>query len=89
MIIMKKFFSFSILSAFLFIAITACGQQDKSKRPSPPAKVSANVGAATVSIDYSQPSLKGRTIGKDVEPRMDRFGERAPTKPLFLKPAKQ
>ena len=68
MIIMKKLFSFSILSAFLFFAISACGQQDKSKRPSPPAKVSEKVGATTVSIDYSQPSLKGRTIGKDVEP---------------------
>jgi hypothetical protein len=68
MIIMKKLFSFSILSAFLFFAISACGQQDKSKRPSPPAKVSEKVGATTVSIDYSQPALKGSTIGKDVEP---------------------
>lgn len=65
---MKKLFSFSVLTAFLFVAITACGQQDKSKRASPPAKVSETVGATKVSIDYSQPSLKGRTIGKDVEP---------------------
>ncbi len=41
----------------------------KSKRPSPPAKVTETVSSgATVTIDYSQPSLKGRTIGKDVEP---------------------
>ena len=64
---MKKLFSILAMSAFMFTAITACSQ-DKSKRPSPPAKVSEKVGAATVTIDYSQPSIKGRTIGKDVEP---------------------
>ena len=42
---------------------------DKSKRPSPPAVVKETLkNGTTVSIDYSQPSLKGRTIGKDVEP---------------------
>jgi hypothetical protein len=43
--------------------------QDKSKRPSPPAKVSeTNKNGVMISVDYSQPSLKGRTIGKDIEP---------------------
>ena len=52
-----------------FIALTACGQGDKSKRPSPPAKASGSTTSGTViSIDYSQPSVKGRTIGKDLEP---------------------
>ena len=52
-----------------FIAMTACGQGDKSKRPSPPAKASGTTaGGAMISIDYSQPSVKGRTIGKDLEP---------------------
>jgi len=64
---MKKLFSILAMSAFMFTAITACSQ-DKSKRPSPPAKVSEKVGATTVTIDYSQPSLKGRAIGKDVDP---------------------
>src|SRR5690242_94848 len=45
------------------------GQQDKSKRPSPPATATATTdNGVTITIDYSQPSLKGRTIGKDVEP---------------------
>jgi hypothetical protein len=51
------------------MSIVACSQEDKSKRPSPPASVKETIkNGATVSIDYSQPSLKGRTIGKDVEP---------------------
>lgn len=47
----------------------ACGQEDKSKRPSPPAKVSETTSnGVTITIDYSQPSVKGRTIGKDIAP---------------------
>jgi len=58
-----------LFSAVLFISLVACGQQDKSKRPSPPAKAEATLNNGTVvSIDYSQPSVKGRTIGKDLEP---------------------
>jgi len=58
-----------LFSAVLFISLVACGQQDKSKRPSPPAKAEATLNGGTlVSIDYSQPSVKGRTIGKDLEP---------------------
>jgi Protein of unknown function (DUF2911) len=42
---------------------------DKSKRPSPPAKVvETTKDGVTISIDYSQPSVKKRTIGKDLEP---------------------
>ena len=43
--------------------------EDKNKRPSPPAKVTQKINSgATITIDYSQPSVKGRTIGKDLEP---------------------
>jgi hypothetical protein len=49
--------------------LVACGQDDKSKRPSPPAQAKETLASgAVVSIDYSQPSVKGRTIGKDLEP---------------------
>jgi len=60
----------TILTSFLVVAaLAACGQQDKSKRPSPPATVKATLkSGANVSIDYSQPSVKGRTIGTDLEP---------------------
>lgn len=58
-----------ILSLSALITITACGQGDKSKRPSPPATVKVTLtSGATITIDYSQPSVKGRTIGKDLEP---------------------
>jgi len=53
----------------LFIVLTACSQEDKSKRPSPPDLVTVKLNSGTtVSINYSQPSVKGRTIGKDLEP---------------------
>lgn len=58
-----------LFSLLLLTTMIAYGQADKSQRPSPPAlaKETLNNGA-TVSIDYSQPSVKGRTIGTDIEP---------------------
>jgi len=58
-----------LFSAVLFLSLVACGQEDKSKRPSPPAVAKETIkSGAVISIDYSQPSVKGRTIGKDLEP---------------------
>lgn len=58
-----------LFSAVLFLSLVACGQADKSKRPSPPAIAKETIkSGAVISIDYSQPSVKGRTIGKDLEP---------------------
>jgi hypothetical protein len=58
-----------LLFVALIFASTVFAQQDKSKRPSPPASVKETLkNGAIISVDYSQPSLKGRTIGKDVEP---------------------
>jgi Protein of unknown function (DUF2911) len=34
----------------------------KSKRPSPPATATGKIGNATITIDYSSPSVKGRKI---------------------------
>lgn len=67
---MKASLSILALAAFSITSFSAAAQQkDKSKRPSPPATVSETLaGGATVTIDYSQPSVKGRTIGKDLEP---------------------
>jgi hypothetical protein len=63
--IMKK----SILAkmmALAFMTILFSGhllaQEDKSKRPSPPATATGKVNGATLTIDYSSPSVKGRTI---------------------------
>ncbi|MET0634614.1 MAG: DUF2911 domain-containing protein [Chitinophagaceae bacterium] len=60
--------------AMLFIMaattmFTACAQENKPVA-SPPATVSETISSgATVTIDYGQPSVKGRTIGKDLEPK--------------------
>ena len=69
---MKKIFTSVLLSILIIAGFNSCAQTDKSKRPSPPAKVTETISSGvTVSIDYSQPSLKGRTVGKDVEPKDD------------------
>ncbi|OZI09421.1 hypothetical protein BWI93_04040 [Siphonobacter sp. BAB-5385] len=39
--------------------------QDKSKRPSPPAQAMGKVNGKTITIDYSQPSVKGRDVWKE------------------------
>jgi hypothetical protein len=67
---MKKLFTMALFATALMAGIQACAQtEDKSKRPSPPATVTEKIkSGATISINYSQPSIKGRTIGKDVEP---------------------
>ena len=63
---MKKLF---LLSAIGFISLGIMAQTDKSKRPSPPAKVAETTSSGVnISIDYSQPSVKGREIGKEIAP---------------------
>jgi len=70
---MKYIFSFALLTFCLLSASAINAQQDKSKRPSPPAKISEKIASgATISIDYSQPSLKGRIIGTSIEPMKDK-----------------
>lgn len=65
---MKCLFSLIMTGLLLFTALSSCAQKDKSKRPSPPATVTQKVGETTVTINYGQPSVKGRTIGVDLEP---------------------
>ena len=58
-----------LLAVALTSMLFACTQDDKSKRPSPPAQEKETLtSGAVVTIDHSQPSVKGRTIGKDLEP---------------------
>ncbi len=66
---MKYLLLINMLGLFLFATLNSNAQQDKSKRPSPPAFVTQKAGDVNISIDYSQPSVKGRTIGKDLEPK--------------------
>lgn len=61
---MKRILTFALIAGLL-TSFNASAQQDKSKRPSPPAKVSQTLASgAAISIDYSQPSLKGRPLSQ-------------------------
>jgi len=69
---MKQLLTMALLASGLMasIHVNAQAEEDKSKRPSPPAKITQKISSGvTISIDYSQPSVKGRTIGKDLEPK--------------------
>ncbi|MGC4235790.1 MAG: DUF2911 domain-containing protein [Niabella sp.] len=62
---MKKF----LLLALSLVAVIFVNAQDKPAPKSPPASSKAELASgAVVTINYSQPSVKGRTIGKDLEP---------------------
>jgi hypothetical protein len=57
---MKKILMFTLLAG-LFTGLTASAQEDKSKRPSPPAKVSETIASgATITIDYEGPDIGKR-----------------------------
>ncbi len=59
---MKKLVLFTLIAG-LFTSLNSSAQQDKSKRPSPPAKVSQTLtSGAKISIDYSRPSMRGRSM---------------------------
>ena len=66
---MKKMVSLFLLFAAIVSTTQSCAQdEDKSKRPSPPATFTASNNGLNIKIDYSQPAVKGRTIGKDIAP---------------------
>ncbi len=59
-----------ILAALVaaFAINTGNAQDEQSKRKSPPATAKAVVGDMNVVVEYSQPSVKGRTIWGDLVP---------------------
>lgn len=58
----------TVVSLGLFAAGQAA-QQDKSKRPSPPAKAECKLtGGKTVTVEYSSPRAKGRKIYGELVP---------------------
>lgn len=63
------------MKQFLVLCLSlllVAGVHAQNQPASPPAKVSETINSgATLSINYSQPSLKGRTIGKNVDPMKD------------------
>jgi hypothetical protein len=59
----------SVLSLLLCCAFIVVAQQDKSKRPSPPAQAAWDLGGGkSVTIDYGSPRAKGRKIYGELVP---------------------
>ncbi len=59
---MKYLKSIALATMSLLIVFIATAQKDKSDRPSPPDQVTEKVGDATITIDYSRPSKRGREV---------------------------
>lgn len=65
---MKKSLFLTLIAVLMFTAFNVSAQA-KKPRPSPPDTVKATIGKGIdVSVAYSQPSIKGRTIGKEIAP---------------------
>ncbi|WP_121353712.1 DUF2911 domain-containing protein [Flavisolibacter nicotianae] len=56
------------LGLAIFTTFAACAQGDKSNRPSPPATATGKIGNATITINYSSPSVRGRKIWGELVP---------------------
>lgn len=67
---MKKLLVISgVLSLMLVCSFVVTAQQDKSKRPSPPAQAKWDLGGGkSVTIDYGSPRTKGRKIYGELVP---------------------
>ncbi|MDO6438945.1 DUF2911 domain-containing protein [Cyclobacterium sp. 1_MG-2023] len=77
-------FKYTVLSLSILLAFTIVFQsqaQMQEPAPSPASFVSQNVGFTKISIDYSSPGVKGRTIFGDLVPYGSpwRAGANAPT----------
>ena len=61
---MKKMVNSKLVLTVLALLLTTLiwSQEDKSKRPSPPATATGTVNGAAITIDYSSPGVKGRKI---------------------------
>ena len=58
-----------MITGLIITGLTASAQQVKKPRPSPPDTVRATTSkGVAIEIAYSQPSVKGRTIGTDIAP---------------------
>ena len=68
---MKKLSLVHSLTLFLFgmlCSFSLSAQNNAASRPSPAATATGKVGAATVTVNYSSPAVKGRTIWGELVP---------------------
>jgi hypothetical protein len=54
--------SLAMLLVCMLMSTVAWAQNENANKPSPPAEATGKVGDATVTINYSSPSVKGREI---------------------------
>lgn len=89
---MKKLLLFTLIIAGVFVAFNASAQKARGPRPSPPDTVRATLNNGTyIEIAYSQPGVKGRTIGKEIAPfngKVWRTGANEATTIEFSRPVK-
>jgi hypothetical protein len=83
---MKTALSLALCALALALAAPAAAQMDLP-RPSPFAKVSQHVGLTEITVDYSSPAVKGRTVWGGVVPygKLWRMGANQATKITFSK----
>lgn len=80
---MKKFLFFGLLTVFAFTGYTACAQSGPAASPS--SKLEQKVGLTDVTIEYSRPSMKDRTVMGSLVPygQTWRTGANSATKITF------
>lgn len=67
---MKKVLSLAMVAGLLFVGSSSIAQE-KTKPVSPAMSVTQTIkSGATITINYGQPSVRGRKIGKDLEPKV-------------------
>jgi hypothetical protein len=65
---MKKLFLLTLITGLMFTAFNVSAQA-KKPRPSPADTVKATTKSGIdITVAYSQPSIKGRTVGKEIAP---------------------
>ena len=74
-----------LLIAFLFVGVISANAQIKTPAPSPFSKVEQVVGLTDVTLEYSRPAMRGRTIFGNLVPfdKIWRTGANARTKITF------
>jgi len=58
----------AVCLALGLVAMARHAQEDKSKRPSPPASTTLDLGGKSITVDYSSPRAKGRKIYGELVP---------------------
>ena len=64
---MKSIKVLAVLLLVLMVPLSTTAQRDKSQRKSPPAQVMKEVNGVSITVDYSQPSKRGRDIFGSLE----------------------